>query len=186
MGLDRDGTIIEEKHYLADPAGVELLPNAAAGIRALNAAGFTVVVATNQSGLARGYFDAGTLERIHETMLRRLTAEGARLDAIYVCPHHPDAGCRCRKPQPLMLERAAADFAADPTRMVMVGDKPCDIEAGRRFGAHALLVSTGYGRLTRREITVSPDHVVADLLEASRVIDALVGGSRVAAEARRG
>lgn len=94
--LDRDDTICRDVGYCRRPEDLELLPGAAEGIRLLNNAGFKVIVITNQSGIARGYFDEKTLHEIHKKMKRDLSRSGARLDAIYFCPHHPDEGCRCR------------------------------------------------------------------------------------------
>src|SRR6266849_6362832 len=121
--LDRDGTIIHERHYLANPADVELLPGAAQGLRQLRRLGFGLLIVTNQSGLARGYFDQPQLERIHARMCDLLTVAGVTLDGIYVCPHLPEAQCRCRKPRPGLAERAVAEHRFDPTQAIVVGDK---------------------------------------------------------------
>lgn len=172
--LDRDGTINVERNYLSDPAGVELIDNAAAGLRLLRRLGLKAVVVTNQSGLDRGYFDEQTLEAIHRRLRRLLRAQGAELDAIYFCPHRPDQNCPCRKPGVFLAEKAARDFAADLRRAFVVGDKGCDIEMGRRVGATTLLVKTGYGLHTLSEEGVSADYVVDDLLEAARLIEGIV------------
>jgi D-glycero-D-manno-heptose 1,7-bisphosphate phosphatase len=105
--LDRDGTIIVERHYLSDPAGVELLPRVASGLQHLSALGLGVVVVTNQSGVGRGLFDTTRLALIHQQLCVLLAAEGIHLDGIYFCPHIPADDCACRKPRTGLLERAA-------------------------------------------------------------------------------
>lgn len=141
--LDRDGTITEDVHYCRRPEDVALLPDVGKAIALLNRAGMTVVIVTNQSGIARGYFDWGTLEAIHKELRRVLTHEHARVDAIYVCPHHPDDGCACRKPRPGLLLRAAADLNLELSSSYMVGDQHGDILAGQACGCTTVLVDTG-------------------------------------------
>jgi len=134
-------------------------------------------MATNQAGIARGYFSAETLAEINAEVVRQLEREGARLDGLYVCTHHPTAGsppyrqlCECRKPKPGLLHRAARELGLDLSRSVMVGDKPSDVEAGQAAGGAGVLVLTGYGRgeweYLRHAWTVKPDHVAEDLLDA--------------------
>ncbi|MBI3895984.1 MAG: D-glycero-beta-D-manno-heptose 1,7-bisphosphate 7-phosphatase [Acidobacteria bacterium] len=178
--LDRDGTINVEKEYLSNPDDVELLDNAAEGIRRLRNLGLKVVVITNQSGVGRGYFEQSTLQRIHKRLLGLLAAEGAQLDGIYVCPHHPDDGCGCRKPQVGLLRQAAEEFKADLAQAFVIGDNLGDIEAGRRVGATTLLVRTGYGADIATRGGVDANYVVADLAEAAEVIAQLVGNQREA------
>jgi histidinol-phosphate phosphatase family protein len=161
--LDRDGTLIVEKHYLRDPGAVELLPRAADGLRELRGLGFRLVLVTNQSGVGRGYFGVADVEAVHSRLEALLAAAGVRLDGIYWCPHRPEEGCACRKPAPGLVERACADLALDPTRSVMIGDKACDIEMGRRCGMTTILVRTGHGV---REVCC-PDTVVDDLSAAA-------------------
>jgi len=182
--LDRDGTINVEKEYLSDPEGVELLGNAAEGIRRLRDSGLKVVVVTNQSGIARGYFDEVTLKSIHERLLSLLEAEGARLDGIYVCRHHPDERCPCRKPETGLLQQAAEEFRADLSQAFVIGDKAADIECGRRVGATTLLVRTGYGEEVAAQGGAGADCVVADLGEAADVIAQLVGVEQTGAAMR--
>ena len=174
--LDRDGTINVEKYCLADPNGVQLLPNAAVGIRRMGDLGLKVVVVTNQSAIGRGYFDRDTLERIHERLLTLLAAQGAMVDGIYICPHHPDENCACRKPRPGLLEQAAREFQADLALAFVIGDKAIDIEVGRRVGATTLLVRTGYGAEVAVQGGAGADYVVADLAEAAAVIEKLTRG----------
>src|SRR6516165_9449735 len=137
--LDRDGTINVEKEYLHRPEDFEFIPGAPQAIKLLNEAGFCVIVVTNQSGVARGYYDEAAVERLHRYMDDELAHFGARVDAYYFCPHHPGHGsgtytreCACRKPLPGMLVQAAADLAVDLTESWIIGDKLADVEAGLR------------------------------------------------------
>jgi D-glycero-D-manno-heptose 1,7-bisphosphate phosphatase len=172
--LDRDGTIIVDRHYLADPEGVALLEGAAEGLRRLTGLGLGMAVVTNQSAIGRGMLDELGLERVHLTMLRLLNEQGVGLDGVYWCPHIPEDGCKCRKPGTGMVERAAAELDFDPALAFVIGDKPSDVELGRRLGATTLLVRTGEG--TRTEATLDPpaDHVVDDMLQAARTIEELL------------
>ena len=173
--LDRDGTIIVDKHYLADPREVELIAGAAEGLRRLATLGLRLVVVTNQSGIGRGYLDAERLERIHRELSRLLVEQGVRLDGIFWCPHRPEDGCDCRKPRTGLVDRAAAELRFDPADGFVVGDKSADIELGRRLGATTLLVRTGDGKRTEAAGEPRADHVTDDLFEASRVIERLLG-----------
>lgn len=168
--LDRDGTIIYDRHYLADPAGVELLPGAAAGLRRLRELGCGLIVVTNQSGLGRGFFDESTLDRIHDRMRELLAAENVTLDAIYFCPHTDDDACDCRKPQPGLALQAARDFALDLKSCYLVGDKCVDINLGRAVGASSILVRTGYGKETERAGKCPADFVGDDLTQVAEWI----------------
>jgi D-glycero-D-manno-heptose 1,7-bisphosphate phosphatase len=174
--LDRDGTLIAERQYLARPEQLELLPRTVEGLRALQALGLGLAVVTNQSGLGRGYFDVTALDAVHRRLGRELAEGGVRLDGIYVCPHTPDDACDCRKPQPGLALTAAAELDFDPATSFVIGDKACDIDLGRRLGAVSLLVRTGYG--ADYPIGASrPDFVVDDLAAAARVIGALLVNS---------
>lgn len=170
VALDRDGTLIEERPYLSDPAQVRLLPNTAAGLRTLRAAGLELALVTNQSGVGRGFFAIDAVSRVNERVLALLAREGVTIDAIFVCPHQPEERCACRKPGTGMLKRAARALGATPTQAFVIGDKVCDIEMGRRAGATTLLVRTGWGRETETQPEAQPQYVAADLLEAARVI----------------
>ncbi|KAF0215604.1 MAG: D-glycero-D-manno-heptose 1 7-bisphosphate [Geobacteraceae bacterium] len=135
--LDRDGTVNVEKEYLYLPEDFEFIPGAPQAIRLLKDAGFCVIVVTNQSGVARGYYDEAAVSSLHRHMDAELAKFGAKVDAYYFCPHHPQHGigeyrkeCDCRKPLPGMLLQAAAEFAVDLTRSYIIGDKPADVEAG--------------------------------------------------------
>ena len=143
--LDRDGTILVDRGYLSEPAGVELLPHAAAGLRRLRELGFSLVVVTNQSAVGRGHFDVTRLAEIHQRMIELLDAEGVQLDGIYFCPHRPEDRCACRKPCPGLVVEAAAALGFDPRRSFLIGDKPCDIELGQAVGERPYVVRTGYG-----------------------------------------
>ncbi len=150
--LDRDGTLIEEVHYLCHPEEVRLLPGAAEAIRCFKALGMLVVVATNQSGVARGYFPEARVHAVHERLAELLRAAGAAIDATYFCPHHETEGigpyrirCDCRKPAPGMLYHAAAEWPIDLTRSWMIGDKISDAQAGAAAGCRTILVRTGHG-----------------------------------------
>jgi histidinol-phosphate phosphatase family protein len=145
--LDRDGTIIEDTGYPADPATVRLLPGAAEAIGRLNRAGLLAIVATNQSGIARGLVDETAYRAITLRLDELLAASGARLDAHYHCPHHPDftGACRCRKPGPLLFERAAADHGLDLARCWWVGDRLRDVQPAAGFGGRGLLIGAPSG-----------------------------------------
>lgn len=163
--LDRDGTIIVERHYLHDPAGVELLPGAAEGLRRMRALGLPLIVVSNQSGIGRGYFGRKDVERVHGRLIELLEPEGVTLDAFHICPHAPDAGCRCRKPGTGLVLRAGSELGIDPRASFVVGDKPCDIDLGRAAGATTFLVTTGYGK--EHIATSGAHHVVNGLAEAA-------------------
>ena len=162
--LDRDGTLIQERHYLSEPEQVELIPGVAEGLRQLRQMGLGLVVVTNQSGIGRGFFDQGALERIHRRMNELLASEGAWLDKIYFCPHRPEEGCSCRKPAPGLVERAARELGFEPCAGFAIGDKACDVELGQRVGMTTFLVRTGYGAREIENGGVRPDYIVDDLL----------------------
>jgi len=176
--LDRDGTILVERGYLSDPAAVELLPHAAAGLRRLGELGFSLVVVTNQSAIGRGYFDVERLAEIHQRMTGLLAADGVRLAGIYFCPHVPEDHCECRKPRPGLVEQAAAALGFDPRQSYVIGDKPCDIELGQAVGATTVLVRSGYGAEVEAHATARPDFVADNLLAAAAVIAARITGER--------
>jgi D-glycero-D-manno-heptose 1,7-bisphosphate phosphatase len=170
--LDRDGTIIEERHYLSDPDEVRLLPNATAGLRRMRDAGWGLLVVTNQSAVGRGMFTEARLAEIHARMEELLLAEGVRLDGIYYCPHMPEHLCRCRKPEPGLIAQAAGQLGFNPVDSVVIGDKRCDIDLGRRIGARTVLVRTGYGVQEEATGTVGADAVEDDLVAAAERLNA--------------
>jgi len=184
--LDRDGTICEEVGYINHLSRSRVMPHSFEAIRLINRAGWLAIVTTNQAGVARGYFEESLVHDVH-AQLRRLAEEsGARLDAVYFCPHHPSEGrppwraeCDCRKPRPGMIQRAAREHDIDMARSYVVGDSAVDIEAGANAGLPAVLVLTGYGRgLLEHQpgrLRVPPAHTAADLLEAVRWILAKEG-----------
>lgn len=155
--LDRDGTMNRDVPYCSRPEDFELLPGVGGAVLRLNEAGFAVVVITNQSGLARGYFTEEDLDRIHAKLRRELEEAGGHLDAIYYCPHHPDEGCECRKPHPTLLRQAAAELDLDPVRSYVIGDRPMDMEMGRRAGCKAsLLVAPDGARVEGEKLKGTP------------------------------
>jgi D-glycero-D-manno-heptose 1,7-bisphosphate phosphatase len=165
--LDRDGTLNEEMGYINHPSRFVLLPQAIPAIRRLNDAGLKVVVVTNQSGAARGYFPAALVDEVHGHLKQLLAAGGARLDGIYACLHGPDEACACRKPKPALMQQAARHLDLDLTRSYLVGDRYKDIETAANAGAKGILVLTGYGRgeyeYLRHTQPVQPVQVAPDL-----------------------
>lgn len=172
--LDRDGTINEEMGYINHVSRFRLLPEAGPAIRLLNEAGLPVVVVTNQSGAARGYFPPALVEEVHRHLQDLLAHEGARLDAIYTCLHAPDAGCSCRKPQPGLLLKASEELGLDLSRSYLVGDRYMDIQTAANAGVQGILVLTGYGlgeyELFHNSHSAKPMHVAANLIEAAEFI----------------
>jgi histidinol-phosphate phosphatase family protein len=152
--FDRDGTLIVDEHYLADPARVRLRTGAAQALRRVREAGLAAVVVTNQSGIARGLLTEDDYRRVHERMLELLRAEGGELDGSYFCPHHPDFGptCACRKPGLALYQQAASEHALDLARSAWIGDRHHDIAPAARFGALGVLVpstETPYGDMDK-------------------------------------
>ena len=182
--LDRDGTIIVDKHYLADPAGVELLPGAGQALAALCRAGVRLFVASNQSGIGRGLFCEADQHAVHRRMCDLLAQAGASLCAAAFCPHAPEENCACRKPQTGMWEELAAAHRLDPAATAMVGDKAADVRFGRRAGlALSLLVLTGKGR-EHAELLDAPMPEAGSLaLPAPRPDQPHAGGADLAAAA---
>ena len=158
--IDRDGTIIVDKVYLRDPDGIEFAPGAIEGLRLLRDAGFELVLVTNQSGIARGFFDVARLEQIHDRLRSMLAADGLRLKAIYICPHGPDDGCDCRKPAPGMVKSAMRDLGFGPDQAVFIGDSDADMGAAAAAGVAGLRVANGGGK--------PASGAAADFLEAAR------------------
>jgi D-glycero-D-manno-heptose 1,7-bisphosphate phosphatase len=168
--LDRDGTISEEMGYMNHLSRFHLFPFAAAAIKRLNEAGWPVVVVTNQSGCSRGFFPEEMIHRVHDKLTSELTAAGARLDAIYYCPHQKTDNCTCRKPLLGMLERAAAEHGLALPGSWIVSDRQADLETAEAIGGRSILVLTGYGRgeyeWNRGKWARQPDFVAENLAVA--------------------
>ena len=166
--LDRDGTIIEDKHYIANPDDVVLTEGAIEGLQALHAAGFKLVVVTNQSGIARGLYAESDFRAVQARLESLLHVAGVAFDAVYFCPHHPDFSgpCECRKPGPGMYRDAERNLGVDLAHSVYIGDRLKDVLPARQFGGLGILVRTGYGSA---EAETSPPWVrhAADLGEAA-------------------
>ena len=172
--LDRDGTINEQMGYINHISRFHLLPGVALAIQRLNQKKIPVIIVTNQSGLARGYFPEELLTAVHEKMHRQLAEQGAHVDGIYICPHHPEAkekryrlDCSCRKPKTGLLEQAARELNINLKSSFMVGDRWSDLRCGVRVGVTPVLVLTGYGRGDLQYIgpsqQVQPAYVADDL-----------------------
>ncbi len=179
--LDRDGTINEEVDYLDDLADLRLIRGADEGIRMLNEADLSVIVITNQSGVARGFFSEDFVCTVHSRLSQMLERAGARVDGWYFCPHHPDKGyppyrqlCSCRKPGTAMIARAVKELGLDPEGSFVIGDSLSDLQTAWRAGLKAVLVLTGHGRKTMKEMSSQDKnriyHVADDLLSACRWI----------------
>jgi D-glycero-D-manno-heptose 1,7-bisphosphate phosphatase len=169
--LDRDGTLVVERHYLADPARVELVEGAAAALKELAAAGYALVVVTNQSGIARGLYGEAEYRAVQRRIEELLRREGVELDGVYHCPHHPDytGPCECRKPAPGLFRRAARELGLDVSRSACIGDRIKDVLPARELGCAAILVRTGYGEEQARD---APEwvRVERDLAAAAEAI----------------
>jgi D-glycero-D-manno-heptose 1,7-bisphosphate phosphatase len=165
--LDRDGTIVIDRGYLDDPAGLEFEPGAAEGLQWLYSHGYRLVVITNQSGVGRGFYALERLEAMNARLNVMVENAGARLEGIYACPHAPDAGCTCRKPALGLLTRAVADLGFDPASAIMIGDKESDIEFGRRAGATTILIAAA---APAANVRIRPDVIAPNLMEAARAV----------------
>ena len=179
--LDRDGTLNEEIGYVNHPSRFQVYPWAGAAVRELNRAGFASVVVTNQSGVARGYFDERLVQLLHEKLRAEISGGGADLDGIYYCPHHPEGkieeykrDCDCRKPSLGLIQCAARELNLDLSRSFLIGDRYLDIETARRAGLPCVFVLTGYGlgeyEYHRHGWPHQPWRVAQDVLEAARAI----------------
>jgi D,D-heptose 1,7-bisphosphate phosphatase len=182
--LDRDGTINDEVGYLDRLDKLSIFPEAFDAIRRINQSGMKAVVISNQSGVARGYFDEAFVETVHERIQALLKEQGARIDRFYFCPHHPTEGigiyrraCACRKPDAGLFLQAAQEMDIDLARSYMVGDMPKDIEAAGKAGVKGILVRTGYGgdpfrglkngtTVAQNSFPVQPDYIAGNILDA--------------------
>jgi D,D-heptose 1,7-bisphosphate phosphatase len=166
--LDRNGTINHDYGYVGKPEEFHLLEGVGEAVRIFNRIGAKVIVISNQSGIARGYFTKEDVERVNEKMREELAKWGARIDAVYFCPHHPSEGCECRKPKSALFKKAAEEFCLDLRECVLIGDKISDIEAAKRIGAFSILVLTGHGEEELKREGAKPDLVVPSLLDAAK------------------
>ena len=158
--LDRDGVINEDSdHYIRSAEQWLPIPGSIAAIARLSCAGYTVVVATNQSGLSRGYFSQKQLDAMHDKLTSLVVAQGGRIGGIYVCPHGPDDHCQCRKPATGLMEKIFRDYPAEPATTWLVGDSLRDLQAGVSSGCKAALVLTGKGRKTRALLDAHPEQL---------------------------
>ncbi|QJB58203.1 D-glycero-beta-D-manno-heptose 1,7-bisphosphate 7-phosphatase [Pseudodesulfovibrio sp. zrk46] len=168
--LDRDGTIIYDKHYLHDPDGVELLPGAVDGLKRMQELGYRLLVLTNQSGVGRGYYDDASVNACNGRMEELLAPHGITFDGIYYCPHTPEDECDCRKPATGLMNQAAAEHGFEPADAVMIGDKEADMGVGKNSGSITILVRTGKGAKHEERCKDIADHVTDDLRGAAEII----------------
>ncbi len=179
--IDRDGTINEQRGYINHLSRFELLPGVTGAVKLLNKNNFFAIIVTNQSGVARGYYPVSLVHQVHELMTKSLDREGARIDGIFYCPHHPrgilpefTADCDCRKPKTGLVNQALKAFDIDMSNSYVVGDRYVDIELAIRMNLKGVLVKTGYGlgemEYVIPDMPVKPDHVAEDLLDAVKWI----------------
>lgn len=168
--LDRDGTLCEEVGYLNHISRFRMFPFAAAALRRLNEAGYPVIVVSNQSGVARGYFPESLVQQVNDTMIQQLSEMGAKVDGIYYCPHTSSDNCSCRKPKIGMLERAVREHCIDLQRSFVVGDRHGDVQLAHNAKALGILVRTGYGEgelaWHSAKWPAPPDFIADDLTQA--------------------
>jgi len=169
--LDRDGVVIQERHYLSNPELVCLIPGSDDAMRMAKDNGFWLVGISNQSGIGRGKLTMNDFEAVQKRVDFLLSKAGVRFDAFFFCPHAPENNCSCRKPKPGLLEEAARWLPWDPKQSWIVGDKISDLELARRTGLNGVLVRTGYGQDQAVQLSESDPFVVAaDLADAVRII----------------
>lgn len=183
--FDRDGTLTVEKDWIVRPEELELLPGAAQAVRAASDAGFATVLVTNQSAVARGMIDETQLAAIHARLAEVLARGGARLDAVYTCPHHPTEGvgplrvdCDCRKPKPGLVLRAAHELDLDLTGSWIVGDAERDVAAGAACGVRGILVATGKGASERARIAHEGRAALDEAPDVLSAVESLLARSR--------
>ena len=168
--IDRDGTICEEFGYLNHLSRFRMFPFVAAALRRLNEAGYPVIVVSNQSGVARGYFPESLVQQVNQAMIQQLSEAGAKVDAVYYCPHASSEICSCRKPKTGMLDCAAREHRIDLQRSFVVGDRYGDVELAHNAKARGVLVRTGYGEgelaWHAAKWPAPPDFVASDLAQA--------------------
>lgn len=164
--VDRDDTINRDVRYCSRAEDFELMATAGVGIRSLNKEGFKVVVITNQSGIARGYFTEEMLKKIHQKMAAELAKYGAHVDAIYYCSHHPDEDCECRKPRPKLAHQAMRELNIDPRQSFFIGDRLMDMELARTIGCKSVMIPSESGREELKNCDISPDYVALNFESA--------------------
>ncbi|OVE77436.1 hypothetical protein BVX98_02745 [bacterium F11] len=168
--LDRDGTILKERGYLKEAHKMKFYPFVFRALRSLQKKGFRLILITNQSGIGRGYFTRLQIDRIHKCFGKVLKRHGIKLAGIYLCPHHPRAGCSCRKPKPGLIKKAAKAHSLDVKRSYMIGDQLRDMRLSRAVNTKGVLVLTGAGRLSQEKAKVWANKVTSNLLTASQWI----------------
>ena len=169
--LDRDGVVIEDRHYVRDPGQVRLIPGAAAAMRRARAAGYFLIGVSNQSGIGRGLYSLADFQAVHERVDALLARDGADFDAFFYCPHGPEVDCHCRKPRPGLLQEAREVVPWQAANSWLVGDKLADMELALSQGLGAILVTTGQGCEERQRLPAGwPVRVVDDLEAAVSVI----------------
>ena len=167
--MDRDGTVSEEVGYMYHAGLYKPFPWTGEAIRRINESSFKAVLVTNQSGVGRGFFSLESVAEVHDRLIREVGRSHARFDAIYYCPHEPEAGCECRKPSPGMLLQAQQQLDIDLSQSYVIGDRYLDIRMAHRVGAHGVLVMTGDGRAELAQHNndeEQPDSVCENLLTA--------------------
>ena len=175
--MDRDGTVSEEVGYMYHAGLYKPFPWAGPAVRRINESGMKAILVTNQSGVGRGYFDEALVGQVHEILRAELAQSNAKLDAVYYCPHEPEAACDCRKPMPGMLLRAQRELGIDLSQSYMIGDKQVDVETGHAAGAKSILVLTGYGREEREQHKhdeIQPTYIAENLM---RAVEAILDGA---------
>ena len=165
--LDRDGTIMEDTNCVGKVEHVVLIPRATQALKHLQDAGYKLFIITNQSGVGRGHFTREVVESIHAHLNDQFGQAGVQFDRYYVCPHHPEDNCECRKPKPKFLLDAAREYGLNLSRCFMIGDRASDIQAGVNAGVRTVLVLTGGGRETLAKQEARPDHVANDIAAAA-------------------
>lgn len=165
--LDRDGTIVADKHYLFRIEDLEFLPRATDGLKKLQKAGYKFIIVTNQAGVARNMYTLEDMQKFHDEMSRKLAEQGISIEEIYYCPHHPEfsGDCECRKPKPGLAKRAALKLRIGLASSFFIGDKDCDIELGKNCGGKTILISNGQYKTVSK-----PDFTVNNLDEAANII----------------
>jgi len=191
--LDRDGVIIQEPpHYAHLVSQIQFIPRSVQGIKLLNENGFLTIVITNQAGVARGYYPEEDTVKFNNALKKMIARQGARIDAMYYCPHHPEAkiekyriDCECRKPRPGMLKKAEKEFSIELKQSFMIGDKLTDIQAGRNAGCKTIMVKTGMGAEELRTSEVDCDYIADDLYDAVEHVLSLSGRKKQGIAYRR-